>query len=254
MDTALKTKPDDEIAAPDVAAAAASPAPVDDVEQLLAEFDRAQTSAGTPVQDDAFADLLRDPADQQRIGELSGELESLRSAEFQRAEREAFDEYSAQLQSKLPEHLPPDYARNSLLSAAAQDPNLSAAWQYRGITEEQRRQADREFRDLERLHGQIQRAPDDGRKASALAQIENAGRQLGLMLNSKEILRRLERDIQHRAASFHPVDPDATADYAAVAAAVRDGGGKVSPEPPPNLGSLTDNELRNYTKKNFGFV
>jgi hypothetical protein len=239
---------------PDIAPAA--PEPSDDVEQLLAEFDRANNQGGqqTPVQEDPIADLLRDPADQQRIGELTGELDGLRGEVHRKAELEAFDKFSSELQAKLPEHLPPDYSRNALLAAAAQDPNLQAAWGYRGITPAQRAQADAEFRQLEQLHAQVLRAPDDGRKASALAQIENAGRTLGLMLNSREILRRLERDIVNRASEFKPIDQDATADRNAVAAAVRDGGGKVTADPPPNLGAMTNNELREYTRKNFGFV
>jgi hypothetical protein len=106
---------------PDIAPAA--PEPSDDVEQLLAEFDRANNQGGqqTPVQEDPIADLLRDPADQQRIGELTGELDGLRGEVHRKAELEAFDKFSSELQAKLPEHLPPDYSRNALLAAAAQD-------------------------------------------------------------------------------------------------------------------------------------
>ena len=38
-----------------------------------------------------------------------------------------------------------------------------------------------------------------------------------------------------------------------VASALRIGGGKVSAEPPPHLGSVSDQELRNYTKADYGF-
>jgi hypothetical protein len=257
MDAALETKPDDapEIAAPEIAAPdIVAPGNNDDIETLLAEFTN-QTSQQPPVQDDAIANLLRDPADERRIGELTGQLDGLRGEVHRKSEIEAFDKYSAEVQARLPEHLPPDYAKNALLSAAATNPDLQAAWNYRGITPEQRRTADSEFRQLEILHGQVSRSPDsDPRKASALAQIEQAGQRLGLMMNSQQILRNLERDIVKRAADFKPIDQDATADHFAVAQAVRDGGGKVTAEPPPNLGRMSDNELREFTRKNYGFV
>jgi hypothetical protein len=74
------------------------------------------------------------------------------------------------------------------------------------------------------------------------------------MMNSQQILRNLERDVVKRASEFLPIDQDATADRMAVSAAMRSASAPVTADPPPKLGSLTDNELREYTRKNFGFV
>src|SRR5262249_21751743 len=153
----------------------------------------------------------------------------------QREELKAFDKYAAELQSKLPEYCTPDHARNALLAAAAQDPNLEAAWRYRNLTNEDRRAAELAFRQLETLHAQILRAPPDPRKASTLAQIEQRAQQLQLAINSVPMLLRVTREIEKKAKDFRPIDPEASADKAMVAAAIRDGGsGKaLPPEPPP---------------------
>ncbi len=49
------------------------------------------------------------------------------------------------------------------------------------------------------------------------------------------------------------VDEDATADHAAVAAAVRGASTKVAAEPPPDLSKMSDAELRKYTQDHFGY-
>lgn len=48
-------------------------------------------------------------------------------------------------------------------------------------------------------------------------------------------------------------DRQATDDREAVTFAVRGASTKVSADPPPKLGDMSDAELRNYTRKNFGF-
>lgn len=48
-------------------------------------------------------------------------------------------------------------------------------------------------------------------------------------------------------------DPQATEDRAAVVQAVRGASTPAPAEPPPQLGQMTDQELREYTRKNFGF-
>ncbi len=41
---------------------------------------------------------------------------------------EAFDKFSSEMQARLPEHLPDDYAKTQLLSMAMERPELEAAW------------------------------------------------------------------------------------------------------------------------------
>ncbi len=90
---------------------------------------------------DSIDALLRDiSGDSQRVTELQGEVDNLRAEMHRRQGLEAFNKYASDLQGKLPETLPSDWARTSLIAAAAQDPNLEAAWRYRNLTEADRRQ------------------------------------------------------------------------------------------------------------------
>jgi hypothetical protein len=235
----------------------------DDIQGFLDEYERANpaepsTATNEPagdapqLKDDAIDSFLQDlNTDGKRVNELQGELDGLRAEMHRKAELEAFDKYSSELQAKLPEYLPDDYARTQMLSKATQDPNLIAAWDYRKLSDLDRRAADAEFKQLELLHAQITRDPrNDPRKGAALAAIERRGQQLGLMMNAPEILRRAERDIIKRANDYRPIDPDATADRAMVAAAVRDGRGVVDlKEPAPDFASMTDAEFNAYKRK-----
>jgi hypothetical protein len=257
----VQTKPDDGPA--DAPASITSPdASPDAYDDLLAEFERGTNQrpadnvppdVPAATQNDPVEALLRDLNDDKRVTDLQGELNGLRAEVHRKAEADAFDKYSAELQSKLPAHLPEDYCRNALLAAASQDPNLELAWGYRNLTNAERRAADLEFKQLEHLYGQVQRGPDDPRKAVTLAQLEQRGRQLGLMMNAPTILRQLERDIEKRASEFKPIDSDATADHVAVAAAVRGASAKILSDPPPNFGRMTDREFRDWKITNLGF-
>lgn len=64
----------------------------------------------------------------------------------------------------------------------------------------------------------------------------------------------IKGEAQKELSHLRKVDSEATADRDAVAAAVRGASTKVAAEPAPRLGEMSDNELRNYTYKNFGFV
>jgi hypothetical protein len=160
-----------------------------------------------------------------------------------------FGRLAAEVQSKLPDHLPSDYAETQLLAAAINNPTLQAAFDYRNCD---RRAVDRELRQAEAALAHFARNP----QAAAPQQVEwltQHSRQLGLALNSQAILNRAVRDVIKRAESHKPLDETATADHDAVAASVRGASGKASPEPPPNFGNMSDAELRRYTKTNFGF-
>ncbi len=52
---------------------------------------------------------------------------------------------------------------------------------------------------------------------------------------------------------FRHYQSESEIDHAAVAQAVRDSGGKIPAEPPPNFGRMTDREFRQYTRDNFGY-
>ena len=49
------------------------------------------------------------------------------------------------------------------------------------------------------------------------------------------------------------IDPDATADHAAVAQAVRGASTRVAAEPPPDLSRMSNAELARFTRDNYGF-
>jgi len=58
----------------------------------------------------------------------------------------------------------------------------------------------------------------------------------------------------YEAANRRRIDPEATQDRAAVAAAVRSGSGKADPSPAmPNLSNMLDKELAKFTRESFGF-
>jgi folylpolyglutamate synthase/dihydropteroate synthase len=62
------------------------------------------------------------------------------------------------------------------------------------------------------------------------------------------------------AAEFHQtfgkvsrVDENSTVDHEAVAQAVRNSGGKIPPEPPPDYSRMSNREFQKYTQDNWGF-
>jgi hypothetical protein len=248
---------------------ASTPAPADDLDSLLREFDErtAQQPEPEPATidnagqegheiDALLAEFSAASADQRRVSELEGELNSARVAELQRQSRQDFEGFAKKLQAELGPNVPDDYARTTLLAMSAENPALAEAWRFRHVTADQRRAAELEFQQLEVLHWRAQQAPDDPRKAEALAQIERRGQELGLMMNAGKILDRAWRDVQRRAEKARPpIDIAATEDRELVAQSIRDAGsGRAVPaEPPPNLGRMSDSEFRKYTLENFGF-
>jgi hypothetical protein len=238
----------------------------------LAEFDRATQREPQPAADtaqpngdtaaqptddvDAFlASLDTSSADRQRIDQLTGEIDGLKAAELDRQSRADFEGFAKQLQSQCGPNCPDDYARTTLLSMAMERPELQAAWHHRHLTNEQRRAAELEFKSLEVLYDQVRRSPDDDpRKAQALTQIEQRGAQLNQMLTARQLLNGAWKDVRNRADKVKPpIDPEATQVHGEISQYMRGAGGKVEPEPPPRFGEMTDSELREYTRKNFGF-
>jgi hypothetical protein len=173
----------------------------------------------------------------------------------QRTEREAFDKFSSELQGQLGPNVPDDYAKTQLLAMSVENPAIEAAWRFRNLTATERAIAERDFNALEVLYHKALQAPDDPRKAQALAQMERKGQELGLMMNAQKILTRAYRDVQKRAAKVQPaIDLEATADRALVAQSVRDGRMPLDyKEPEIEWGKLSSVEGRREVKERFGF-
>jgi hypothetical protein len=245
--------------------------PADDLDSLLEQWDQTVGKAETeqsdnlPTQsttddqsvDQQLADLLRSPEDTQRISDLEGELGSVRQQELDRQSRSDFQGFSQKLQAELGPNVPDDYARTQLLAMATERPELQAAWNFRHLTAEQRRAADLEFQQLEALYWKAQQAPDDPRKAQALAQMERRGQELGLMMNAQKILNGVWRDVQRRAEKVLPaIDSEVTAARMELAQIIRDGGSNRAAPPMPQvrLGTLSDSEFRKHLLETYGIA
>jgi hypothetical protein len=235
-----------------------SPAPQasgDELDRLLDELSRPAGPAPSGLFGPRYEGDLQQALEQQqqdlqsRLAVTQSENQQLRGfVEHQRAVRD-FNRLVTETQKMLPDHLPTDYAETQLLAAAVNNPVLQQAFDFRNVD---RRAVDRELRQVETVLAHFQRNPS----AAAPGQVEQLTQhsfRLGLVLNSKEILRRATHDIVKRGRSHTQIDEQATADHDAVAASVRGASGKAQPEPPPNFGAMSDAELRKYTKQNFGF-
>jgi hypothetical protein len=228
--------------------------PTDEIDRILSEWDQAvkpqeslepEQIPGAPS--DPLADYNQLLEAQGRNGQLQGEVNALKRAEYERQEQQAFDKYAGEIQSRLPKHLPDDYAKASMLAAAAQDSNLLAAWRYRNLD---RNVVEAELNRLEALHKEISLGPDHPKKADTLRELERQGWQAGLALNSREILRRAERDLIKRAEEHKVYDQDIMQTRFDIAQAMRGASAPVNfKEPPPRLGNMTDREYREYLKQ-----
>jgi hypothetical protein len=216
--------------------------PADDWERTLAEL--------MGPKSDPLQDLANEQARNQ-IAELQGENARLLAEQRREIDQRDFDRFALELQSELPSHLPSNYAANALWAAAAKDKNLVAAFDARNMDV---KAADAEFRKLEVLYNQVVRSPDnDPRKQSALAVLYQRGEQLGLIMNSREILRRARSDIVKQAREWKPIDEEQTQIRAEVAAAVRGASVKIAPEREPNYGQMDGPEGRRAVKERYGF-
>jgi hypothetical protein len=257
--------PETDISAQPIGTAPAS----DDLDSLLAEFDAVTSkptesesspdNTGQAVSNDELdkfiAELGGPTADQKRIGELEGEIGSLRAAELDRQARADFEGFSKKLQAELGPNVDDQFARTNLLAALAERPELAVVWQHRHISDEQLRAADQEFRQLEALYQRVVQAPPDPRKQQAIAMLEQRGQQLGLLMNSRKILNDVWRDVVKRAKKAPPeIDIEATLDRDMIAQSIRDGQGPaVIPEAPVRWGSLSAKEGREKVLRDYGF-
>jgi hypothetical protein len=198
--------------------------------------------------DRLLAEVGGPSADAQRANQLQGELDGLKAEINRQQELAAFEKFADSLQGRLPSHIPPGFAKDALMSMAHDD-TKQMAWLYRNVD---RQQVDAELRRVEAAFDAIRRNPV-GVDPNKVAQLRDYGMRLGIAYNAQQILRNAERDIIKRAEAHKVYDPEQTQIHDDVAWAVRSAHGKAPEEPPPRLGSMTDAEFRDYTRKNFGF-
>jgi len=235
----------------------------DDLDQLLADFDNAtkrqaesepasdntgQEDAPVQVSDsdlDKFiAELSGPSADQQRIGQLTGELDGLKAQIRAAEELKAFNEFAGDLQKQLPSWLPEDYARVKLESLA-HDPVARLAWETRSI--------DPKAAAVDLAHVQFAlKQTTDPKQVQELRKLEY---QLSVAANSASILRQARNQIIKEANGLKPpIDPEATADRDAIAQAIREGQGPINvPDPPVQWGRLSGKEFREKVIRDHGF-
>jgi hypothetical protein len=237
--------------------------PADDVDRILAEFDQATARPpadnASPVQGDDFDKLIADlagPTEDPRIGQLTGEINSLRAQEQARIDQADFERACGELQRACGPHVDDHFAERELKSALVDRPELLQVWRNRNVTSDQIQAADREFRQLERQYNRVQMAPDSPQKNKLLAEIYSRGQELGLLMNTPKIIAQLRRQVIDRAQKTPlPIDEDATAVRGEISQIMR-GASRPSNyvEPPPNLGRMTDSEFREYLRKEHGIA
>jgi hypothetical protein len=233
----------------DQSSPATGAAPRGDIDAMLDDIARQGSGPGQSPLFTHGADVHQQLQAQEQFNSLQNENLQLRGHIQAAADQRDLDRLTGQLQSKLPDHLPPDYAATALKSMALDHPELVIAFDARHVN---RAAIDRELRQVEQTLSQLQRNPN-GADPQQIAELTQYGRRLGCMLNSREILKRATRAVIKAAEGHRPIDPEATAEHDAVAAAVRGQSGKAQPEPPPNFGNMSDKELSKYTREHFGF-
>jgi hypothetical protein len=231
----------------------------DDIDKLLAELSRPGPVDGGALDgsprtelDQALADLDRTAAMQQARQHIAGveaQNQQLRAHLQRAADQRDFDKLATEVQSKLPDHLPKDYARSALIAMAAEKPALAAAFDLRNITD--RRAVDLELRKAETILQQLGRDPSAD--PQRVAQLTEYSYRLGLALNAPEIIRRAKLEVLKRGQAHRPIDPEATAEHDAVRFAVMGASGKAPAERAPDLGGLSDKEFARYTRQTYGF-
>jgi hypothetical protein len=240
----------------------------DYLQKALAEYDASvrpqppiQQPPGAPVQpppsSDAIDQLLAElstpsPAERQQAAQLTAlqsENAQLKGHLRYQADLADFEKLAGEVQSKLPAHVPEDYAAINFKAMAAERPEIALAFDLRHVDP---RAASVELNRVQIALGLLQRDPlADPNRITALTQY---AQQLNLARNSAAILRAARQEVIKRAERLRPpLDEAATADREAVAASVRSAGGKVAPEPPPNLSNMTDRQFREWGRQNVGF-
>jgi hypothetical protein len=264
---ATATKPDDDVPvqSQDVAA------PSEDWQSVLKDFDQQtapppEAAPDNTVQngqaqgdqiDQLLAELSGPTPEQQKIGELEGQLNSLQQQAFQKAELAAFDDACSKLQHELVDlglNIDERFVKTNLQAMSVENPALEPAFRYRNLTPDQLRAADLEFKQRERQYNQWALAPDSPQKQQTMTALYRRGEELGLMLNSKSILQNARKQVVDRARSIPPaLDYDAMETRADIAQAMRGASRPVNfKEPAPDFNGMSDNEYRNFIRKEYG--
>jgi hypothetical protein len=153
---------------------------------------------------------------------------------------------SAKQVAEVAPWLPPDYA-DMKLRALAHDETLRLAWDVRHVNPQQ---AAVDLAVVTHTLKQLQADPNAN--PAEIKQLTTLARQLDAAMRSPAILRNARNQILAEAKKLKPpYDPEASQIRDDVAWAVRQAQHGDIPEPPVNLGQLTDAEYRNYLRKNF---
>jgi hypothetical protein len=259
--TETERKPDD-VVSYNASQDTKSPPESDDISQLLAEFDAKTAQPAEPATDGnvsdnvsadeldrLIADLSQPSPDQQRITELTGQVDSLRAEEFRRGELAAFNEMAEGLQQAMPSWAPPDYAEMRL-KALAHDQIIALAWELRNVdkvaAQFELTKVTREF---------LQLKQDPAADPKRVQELQQYGARLEIAISANAILRKARLDIINEAAKLKPpYDPDATQIHMDVAAAVRGASAPLDlKEPEPEYGKLSASEGRQLVKAKYGF-
>jgi hypothetical protein len=267
-DTAVTQEPEPApVEAPVTGLPASSDTPADDLQSLLDEFSaktappaaetdlppdgeaNQETAAPDQTFDQQLQELLGPSAEQKKLTALEGQLNELRRAEHMRAEIEAFDKYASDLARQVSEiapHVPPDYIRVKLESLAHNE-EIRLAWETRGINPAD---AGRDLAYVQANLRQLQGDPNVDPKQ--VQELNRLAYQLNIACHSAAILRRVNNNILKEARALKPpLDPDASADRAAVAFAVREASSGDLPEPQVDLGKLSDVEFRKHLRDKY---
>jgi hypothetical protein len=244
------------------------PAPEPTIDELIADYERA-TATPEPATDEnpPSGGNSSDQTLDQLIAELSGpdpklvalqeQIDGFRSAEFQRQERDAALKFAAELQdvvSRSNPNLEPDFVTRELKVMMVDNPGLlEGAWQHRNLSDADLAIAKRDLVAAQHLYQKVLTQPDtEPQKQNALRYLEQRGAQLQTMLGARSVIRNARNEIRRRADRLLPqIDPDVTATREEIAHLMKEGGSgrERPPEPPVQLGNLTDSEYRNYLKQ-----
>lgn len=206
---------------------------------------------------------------QQTIGSLQQTIAAEQWRQHQQQSREAFEKLVAAEQAKLADvpGVDEDHARRWLLSEAAQDPRLGEAWEvsrfYQPPGPLDRAKVAANIQQW--AEGQAKLAlqlPSPRARVLAQQNIEASMRQMWETAFPDPQQHRAAAaayvrkaiDRMHKEARRPRIDPDVTADRLAVVQAMRGAStNKPPPEPPVNLGALTEGEFRRHTMERYGF-
>ena len=234
------------------------------------EFAAAQQRYATELAQSAMEIARRDHQVaelQQTVGQLQQTIAAEQFRQHQQRSSEDFERLAASEQAKLDGlDVDENHVRRWLLSEAAQDPGLQAAWEARYYQPPGPLDRARIAANIQQwAEGQAKLAlqlPDARARVLAQQNIEASMRQMWetafpdpqqhRAAASAYVRKALDR--MHKEARRPRIDPDVTADRLAVVQAMRGASSsKPPPEPPPNLGRMSEGEFRRHTMERYGF-